>query len=77
MCDKGNLVELVLSSHLYVGSRDQTQVTKLSWQEPLPTKSFPWPPIGILKTIQTKVCLGRNDGKLRNGKYLESYYLGS
>jgi hypothetical protein len=28
---KGNFVELVLSFHLCMSSRDQTQVVKLSW----------------------------------------------
>jgi hypothetical protein len=33
-----NLVELVLSFHVYMESRDQIQVTRLSFQEPLPTR---------------------------------------
>lgn len=33
-----NPVELVLSSHLCVGFRDETQVVRLAWQAPLPAR---------------------------------------
>lgn len=33
-----NFVELVLSSHISMGSGDQTQVSKLAQQVPLPTE---------------------------------------
>lgn len=32
-----NFVELILSFHIYVGSRDQAQVTRPAWRKPLPT----------------------------------------
>lgn len=33
---EGNLVELVLTFHLYIGAGNQVQVARLVWQFPLP-----------------------------------------
>jgi hypothetical protein len=35
-----NFMELVLSFNFYVGPKDWTQVTRLAWQAPLPTKAI-------------------------------------
>lgn len=37
---KDNFLDLVFSSHLYVGPGDRTQVARLVWQVPLSSESF-------------------------------------
>lgn len=39
----GSFVELALSFHLYMGVKDQTQVSLLVWQAPKPTEPSRWP----------------------------------
>lgn len=40
---KDNSEELVFSFHLYMGSKDQAQVAKITQQAPLLTEPLYWP----------------------------------
>lgn len=52
---KGNFVESVFSSHLYIGYRDQTQITRLMQQALLHTEPFHWPLTAAFKFVFTHV----------------------